>query len=148
MVTANPICLQLERQAVCRALSRAWAKNGKRIAARIALMAMTTSSSMRVNARCMTLLFMMAPPFRGQKTAALCGNGLRPPGSYTQTALMLSLLILLLRAAWRVGATFMREQPLGLAVGWRGAPRGVGFAGVRSPGPHAEGPATRSGGPH
>src|SRR5207247_5661155 len=33
------------------ALSRAWAKTGKRIAARIAMIAMTTSSSIRVKAR-------------------------------------------------------------------------------------------------
>src|SRR5947209_8324093 len=43
-----PICLQFERQVVARAFSRAWAKPGKRIAARMAMMAMTTSSSIRV----------------------------------------------------------------------------------------------------
>src|SRR5437870_2142156 len=37
---------------VCRAFSRAWAKTGKRIAARMAMMAITTSSSMRVKPRC------------------------------------------------------------------------------------------------
>src|SRR5438552_12692456 len=54
MVTASPICLQLERHADCRAFSRAWANTGKRIAARIAMIAITTRSSMRVNpdARC------------------------------------------------------------------------------------------------
>src|SRR5437660_5469000 len=41
--------LRLLRQVVWRAFSRAWAKTGKRIAARIAIMAITTSSSMRVN---------------------------------------------------------------------------------------------------
>src|SRR5438876_10225042 len=52
-MTAVPICLQLERQAVWRAFSRAWANTGNRIAARTAMMAMTTSSSMRVKAlRC------------------------------------------------------------------------------------------------
>src|SRR5437867_2444079 len=49
-MTALPICFSLERQAACRALPRAWAKTGKRMAARMAIMAMTTSSSMRVNA--------------------------------------------------------------------------------------------------
>src|SRR5512133_2585775 len=46
----SPICLQLDKQVVARAFSRAWAKTGKRIAARIAMIAMTTSSSIRVNA--------------------------------------------------------------------------------------------------
>src|SRR5437870_3841082 len=38
-----------ERQADCRAFSRAWAKTGNRMAARMAMMAMTTSSSINVN---------------------------------------------------------------------------------------------------
>src|SRR5437667_10379324 len=38
-------------QVVLRALSRAWAKTGNRIAARIAMMAITTSSSIRVKPR-------------------------------------------------------------------------------------------------
>src|SRR5947209_36722 len=46
---AVPICLVLERQAAERALSRAWAKTGKRMAARMAIMAMTTRSSISVN---------------------------------------------------------------------------------------------------
>src|SRR5207248_10350988 len=46
---ANPICLVLERQDVVRAFSRAWAKTGKRIAARIAIIAITTNSSIKVN---------------------------------------------------------------------------------------------------
>src|SRR3954469_12339561 len=37
-----------DRQAVCRAFPRAWAKTGKRIAARMAMMAITTRSSIRV----------------------------------------------------------------------------------------------------
>src|SRR4051794_4666070 len=48
MVKARPICRRLEAQAALRAVARAWAKTGKRIAARIAMMAMTTRSSMRV----------------------------------------------------------------------------------------------------
>jgi hypothetical protein len=40
----------LDRQETARAFSRACAKTGKRMAARIAMMAITTSSSIRVNA--------------------------------------------------------------------------------------------------
>src|SRR5262249_452013 len=46
---AVPNCLQFDRHPVARALSRAWAKTGKRIAAKIAMIAITTSSSMSVN---------------------------------------------------------------------------------------------------
>jgi len=46
-----PICRRLERQLVWRAFSRALAKTGKRIAARIAMIAMTTRSSIRVKPR-------------------------------------------------------------------------------------------------
>src|SRR3954470_17944184 len=48
MFIARPTCLLLDRQEVWRAFSRACAKTGKRMAARIAIMAMTTSSSMSV----------------------------------------------------------------------------------------------------
>src|SRR5206468_5172143 len=48
----SPICLQLERHDAARPLSRAWAKTGKRIAARMAIMAITTSSSIKVKPRC------------------------------------------------------------------------------------------------
>src|SRR5438445_12795433 len=48
MWTASPICFWLERQVALRALSRAWAKTGKRIAASMAMIAITTSSSIRV----------------------------------------------------------------------------------------------------
>src|SRR5436190_16634618 len=51
MVRPVPICRMFETQVVIRAFSRAWAKTGKRMAARIAMMAITTSSSIRVNAR-------------------------------------------------------------------------------------------------
>src|SRR5687768_5947009 len=40
----------LDMQALIRALSRAWAKTGKRIAARMAMIAITTSSSISVKA--------------------------------------------------------------------------------------------------
>src|SRR5690242_15920003 len=51
-MTPVAICRMLEMQAVCRAFSRAWAKTGKRIAARIAIIAMTTSNSIKVKPRC------------------------------------------------------------------------------------------------
>src|SRR5690348_14377292 len=51
MLMARPICLALERQDACRALSRAWANTGKRIAAKMAIIAITTSSSIRVKPR-------------------------------------------------------------------------------------------------
>src|SRR2546423_547653 len=44
------ICLTLLKQEVARAISRALAKTGKRIDARIAMIAMTTRSSIRVKA--------------------------------------------------------------------------------------------------
>jgi hypothetical protein len=48
---ARPIYFVFERQLALRAFSRAWAKTGKRIAARMAMMAITTNSSMSVNPR-------------------------------------------------------------------------------------------------
>src|SRR3954452_23527073 len=48
---AVPICFRLFMHADARAFSRAWAKTGKRMAASIAMIAMTTKSSMRVNPR-------------------------------------------------------------------------------------------------
>src|SRR5438067_2092068 len=51
MVSPVPNCFMLLKQAVWRALARAWAKTGKRIAARMAMMAMTTSNSISVNPR-------------------------------------------------------------------------------------------------
>src|SRR5687768_13051905 len=44
------ICLRLLWQLAPRAFSRAWANTGNRIAARMAMIAITTSSSIRVNA--------------------------------------------------------------------------------------------------
>src|ERR1039458_2370300 len=49
-VQARPSCLLLLVQLACRAFSRALANTGNRIAARIAMMAMTTSNSISVNA--------------------------------------------------------------------------------------------------
>jgi hypothetical protein len=37
MEKAVPICFVPERHVICRAFSRAWAKTGKRIAARMAM---------------------------------------------------------------------------------------------------------------
>ena len=50
-------CLTLERDEVFFAATFAWAKTGKRMAARIAMIAMTTYSSIRVNA----LVFIILP---------------------------------------------------------------------------------------
>ena len=46
----RPICFRLERQVACRAFSRACAKTGNRMAARIAMIAITTRSSISVKA--------------------------------------------------------------------------------------------------
>jgi len=51
MAKAVPICRRLLAHVVCRAFSRTWAKTGKSRTARIARMAITTKSSMRVNPR-------------------------------------------------------------------------------------------------
>src|ERR1035437_10399784 len=48
---ARPTCLRLLRQFACTAFCLALANAGNNSAARMAMMAMTTSSSMRVNAR-------------------------------------------------------------------------------------------------
>src|SRR5436853_6800976 len=53
-----PLCFRLLIQVIARADSRACAKTGNRIAARIAMIAMTTSSSMRVKPD-LLLMFML-----------------------------------------------------------------------------------------
>ncbi|CAN5688762.1 hypothetical protein BH11ARM2_BH11ARM2_10010 [soil metagenome] len=50
MWTEVPSCLAWLREAVFLAATLAWAKTGNRMAARIAMIAITTSSSMRVKA--------------------------------------------------------------------------------------------------
>ena len=50
MITANPSCLRLFVQAMRFAVSFAFASAGNSIPARMAMMAMTTSSSINVNA--------------------------------------------------------------------------------------------------
>ena len=47
-MTAIPICLMLERQAICRPFCFARVNAGKSIAARMAMIAITTRSSMSV----------------------------------------------------------------------------------------------------
>src|SRR5258708_5977501 len=51
MWSARPICFRFDWQLAWRDFSRAWAKTGKRIAARMAMIAITTSNSIRVNPR-------------------------------------------------------------------------------------------------
>src|SRR5918911_4175453 len=48
MRSPRAICFMLLMQLAWRAFSRAWAKTGNRMAARMAMMAITTSNSMRV----------------------------------------------------------------------------------------------------
>src|SRR2546422_7737109 len=63
-MTARPIWRQLEEQLAWRAFSRAWAKTGNRIAARMAMIAITTSNSINVNAwRRKTKLPLILSPF-------------------------------------------------------------------------------------
>src|SRR5689334_18191208 len=57
MVKARPICRRLEKQLAWRALLLARASVGKSSEARMAMMAMTTSSSMSVNADARFFLF-------------------------------------------------------------------------------------------
>jgi hypothetical protein len=79
-----------DRQLIWRALDRALAKTGNRIAARIAMIAMTTSSSIRVNAadllRCplpcgRSFCYLIVNPFLREKSWAggpACGGGAGP----------------------------------------------------------------------
>ena len=48
MAPASAICLRFDSQLACLAFSRALENTGNRIAARMAMMAMTTNSSMSV----------------------------------------------------------------------------------------------------
>src|SRR5437868_4404599 len=61
-------CRVLDRSEVWRAFDRAWAKTGKRIAARIAIMAITTRSSMSVK----PVRFCMPYSFRSTPQRASC----------------------------------------------------------------------------
>src|SRR5262245_40685664 len=57
MSMAAPIWCRLERHCVWRAFSRAVAKTGKRMLARMEMIAITTSSSIRVKPRDFLLIF-------------------------------------------------------------------------------------------
>src|SRR5438093_4430190 len=76
MLNATPHCFRLDRQVAARAFERAWAKTGKRIAAKIAMIAITTSNSMSVKA--FLRRGMSSSPF----TSDCCTGGLkqRRPG--------------------------------------------------------------------
>src|SRR5437667_1843409 len=80
-MVAVPICFMLERHEVCRAFSRAWAKTGKRMAARIAIMAMTTSSSISVKALGFLIALMLLsemserPSGEGRSKRSVIGDG-------------------------------------------------------------------------
>src|ERR1044071_7119611 len=81
------ICFMLETQVIARAFSRAWANTGKRIAARIAIIAMTTSSSISVKPRELRRERMVSPircvpvvlesRASGISTSKFRGDGLR-----------------------------------------------------------------------
>src|SRR5438445_2377328 len=78
MVAPRAICLRLDRHIVWRAFSLAWAKTGKRMAARMAMIAMTTSSSIRVKPRWgrreENARFIVGPSVWGAPVAARAGG--------------------------------------------------------------------------
>src|SRR5690349_49298 len=55
----RPICLMLDRPDIWRALLRACAKTGKSMAARMAIIAITTRSSIKVNALLCTFEYLL-----------------------------------------------------------------------------------------
>ena len=59
-MTPRPICLRLDWQLARRAFSRARAKTGNRIAAKMAIIAITTRSSIKVNAFLMFVALFVA----------------------------------------------------------------------------------------
>src|SRR5713101_4321526 len=75
MVTATPSCFRLLAHWLRRACSLARAKTGKRMAARMAMMAITTSNSIRVKPRC--CLNIILPPLIGRAVRwfSLCSRG-------------------------------------------------------------------------
>src|SRR5437764_1407473 len=83
MANASPSCFSLLRHVVCRAFSRAWAKTGNRIAARMAMTAITTSSSMSVKPLRKRNLISISPGDRTREAvqaAALAGGLLARDG--------------------------------------------------------------------
>src|SRR5438270_117976 len=87
---ASVICLLLLMHVVCLAFSRAWAKTEKRIAARMAIMAITTSSSMSVKParrlrKPITILL-----GKKKKMAAKIGRGSTPSAAGMSSAMIVS----------------------------------------------------------
>src|SRR5688572_23480150 len=83
MANATPSCFTFDRQPVARAFSRAWAKTGKRIAARMAMIAITTSNSIKVKPRACGLRSIGVPLSFATGTHALHGflrSAISPPG--------------------------------------------------------------------
>lgn len=68
----KPICFMLLIQEALRAFSRARAKTGNRIAAKIAMIAMTTKSSIRVKADFLDLELRVAMIAAANKNTAIC----------------------------------------------------------------------------
>src|SRR5689334_17218978 len=75
MWKAVPTCFTFERQEMARALARACAKTGKRIAARIAMMAMTTSNSISVKADLRWALIHVSFPTNARRLMGNAGPG-------------------------------------------------------------------------
>jgi poly(3-hydroxybutyrate) depolymerase len=73
--------LRFEIEEVILAAAFAWAKTGKRIAARIAMIAMTTSSSMSVNARRRSFVMVTPPYLRQDDDDPMLMHGLVDTGS-------------------------------------------------------------------
>jgi len=74
IIHAVPICLLLDRHEVCRAFSRAFAYTGNSIDARIEMIAMTTSNSIKVKPR-LGPRIIPVPPFRSPARPAKGNQG-------------------------------------------------------------------------
>src|SRR5437867_2335771 len=136
----RPICLKLERQVACRAFSRACAKTGKRIAARMAIMAITTSSPISVKPVRRLIGTSTAPEKEHGMT-----TGTFPGGEWIPAAPIASPLVLLALherqlpsgAAPLARAACQRCGPRGRLVGPAERPGRVG--GQKLPAPRLEG---------
>src|SRR5579871_1993720 len=122
MREARPICLVLERQDALRALSRACANTGNKIAARMAIIAITTSNSMSVNPvewRFICILLGRlgegsVPWLRGNrkgKTVNMCRNESLLARSYWK-----------LRDRWRREYDFYKDDQGGFDYRWTSPP--------------------------
>src|SRR5947207_3121048 len=104
---ARPHCLDCVRQAAWRAFSRAWAKTGNRIAARMAMVAITTSNSISVNAvRCKRVIPVIP--------------GSHPPAWVDPVAVVEHVFLAIARLGRRaaddiIGGLF-RPRPAGVAI--------------------------------